>query len=699
MKWTIGKRIILLGIIPSLAVAFFLYVILAEKISVKSTANDVSELSQYIVNASRLVHNLQKERGASAVHIVSKGKEMKAELENIKRETDNTLATLQDFMASFDAKRHGPGFSSKINSALNHLGELSSRRNKVASLSVSKGEATRYYTAINSDFIQSFENVVLLANHPQITAHTSAYVNFLSAKELAGIERAVMSGIMASNKAVDSKELSKWMTFWKGQEKLINNFEYLASKEVLSFYKSKHAGEVIERVAEMRSLILEKANEGDFGITGKETFMAATRRIDILKDIEDFQANALQRLATSIASRAKNSVILYSSIGGGALVTVFFFIFYFTSKITTLLRNIVGDLTNVSSVLSSASTQVSASSQSLAEGSSEQASSLEETSSTMEEMSTMTKLNSDNAQEAAKLVQKCNDSAKKGNVAVSEMSDSIARMNTTSMDIVDSMSSSMDEINASSNEIAEITKVIDSIAFQTNLLALNAAVEAARAGDHGKGFAVVAEEVRNLAQRSASAAKDTAVLIKNCVDKAGKGTELTNKSRDTMLSIVDDVKKSTGNTNTALQEIVSSVEKVTTLTNEISTASNEQSDGVISVNESVQQMDQVTQQNAANAEEVASTSEEMSAQAQTLLELITDLELQVNGKPKSNLQNGQDNLTGHEEVAKRVSFASYPNTKSGNNGGHGKTQKITSESIIPMGEDQIAEFNTSLDDF
>jgi methyl-accepting chemotaxis protein len=370
--------------------------------------------------------------------------------------------------------------------------------------------------------------------------------------------------------------------------------------------------------------------------------------------------------------------------------------------LVNMLKKLVTKLTDGSKEVSDAAEQISASSQTLAQGSSEQASSLEETSSTMEEISTMTKLNADNAQEAANLAGKCRSSAEKGNVAVGEMCDSIDKMNSTSIEIVDSMSNSMDEINASSNEIAEITKVIDSIAFQTNLLALNAAVEAARAGDHGKGFAVVAEEVRNLAQRSASAAKDTAVLIKNCLDKAGKGTELTNKSRDKILGIVDNVKKSTDNTNTALQEIVSNVEKVTTLTNEISTASTEQSDGVNAVNASVQQMDQVTQQNAATAEEVATTSEEMSSQSQTLLELIADLESQVNGKHKSKLQNGQNNFTGHEDIkpyVKREHSSSLANANRGRNGDHGKSQNITPESVIPMEENVIVEHSERFNDF
>ena len=605
MKWTIGRKIILLGIIPSLAVVFFLYVILAEKISVKTSANNIGELSQYIINASRLVHNLQKERGASAVYIGSGGKEMRSELQNIRRDTDETLAALQNFVKSFDTKQYGSGFDSKVNSAMSQLNDLSSKRITISALSIDKGKAVGYYTGINTTFVQSFEQVVLQATHPQISAPISAYVNLLSAKELAGIERAVMSGIMASNTAVNTKGMDKWMTVWKGQERLLSNFGYLASKEVLYFYKSNHAGQVVADVSEIRNLILEKANEGNFGMTGKETFQATTRRINILKDVEDFQANELQSLAAAISSSARNDVILYSSIGGGALAIVFACIFYFSSKITITLRNVVGNLTDISSQLASASEQVASASQSLAQGSSEQASSLEETSASMEEMASMTKQNADNAGEAAKLVDMCSASADNGNKAVGEMT------------------KSMEDINTSSKKIAEITKVIDGIAFQTNLLALNAAVEAARAGEHGKGFAVVAEEVRNLAQRSAAAAKDTTTLIEDCVAKAGKGAKLA------------------GNCGEVLHDIVTNVKKATILTKEINTASVEQSEGVSQVNGAIQQMDQITQQNAANAEESASASEELTAQANALIEQVDILSAQVGGGVDGELDINQ----------------------------------------------------------
>lgn len=334
MRWTVSKKIILLGAIPTLATIFFIYTILEEKISTKISVNRVTELSQYIINASRLVHDLQKERGASAVYLSSGGNEMKSDLEDIRRDTDKTLASLQHFTELLNAKRYGSEFSSRLNSAMNQLNNLYSKRIAVTALSITQAESTRYYTTINTSFIQSFENVALQASHPQISAPTSAYINFITAKELAGIERATMSGIVAANKSIDVNELNSWMTVWKGQERLLDNFEYLASKDVSSFYKSNLMGAVVENVSKVRNLILEKFGVGNFGITGKEAFGITTQRINVLKNIEDFQANEIQNLSKTITANARNAVILYSSIGGLVLVIAFSLTFIIGRMIT-----------------------------------------------------------------------------------------------------------------------------------------------------------------------------------------------------------------------------------------------------------------------------------------------------------------------------------------------------------------------------
>ncbi|MFU8819252.1 MAG: methyl-accepting chemotaxis protein [Desulfurivibrio sp.] len=250
------------------------------------------------------------------------------------------------------------------------------------------------------------------------------------------------------------------------------------------------------------------------------------------------------------------------------------------------LNRIVGEILAATEQIASGSSQVSSSSQSLSQGATESAASLEEITSSMTEMASQTKLNAENSTQANQLADQARSRAETGN------------------DQMEKMMMAMGEINQAGQNISKIIKVIDEIAFQTNLLALNAAVEAARAGRHGKGFAVVAEEVRNLAARSAKAAKETAELIEGSVAKTENGTEIA------------------GQTAESLKAIVTAITKATDLVGEIAAASNEQAQGISQVNEGLNQIDQVTQTNTANAEEGAAASEELSSQADHLRSLM-----------------------------------------------------------------------------
>lgn len=270
-----------------------------------------------------------------------------------------------------------------------------------------------------------------------------------------------------------------------------------------------------------------------------------------------------------------------------------------TRRINRVLSAISSSLSAAAEQTAAASSQVSAASQSLAEGASEQAASLEETSASLEEMSSMTKRNADNAETAKNIANQTRAAADTG---ASDMKE---------------MNGAMEAIKNSSDSIAKIIRTIDEIAFQTNILALNAAVEAARAGEAGMGFAVVADEVRSLAQRSAQAAKETAEQIEDSIRKSANGVQISQKVAQ------------------SLSEIVDKARKVDELVAEIATASREQSQGIQQVNIAVTQMDKVTQSNAANAEESASASEELNAQADSLKDTVSELAQLVGASARS----------------------------------------------------------------
>lgn len=401
--------------------------------------------------------------------------------------------------------------------------------------------------------------------------------------QMAGIEKemAVTSGqikeAMADYERTCYTESDKRML---ADFKVIRDNYIAARSEVLDFSRANQSKEALA------------------SLYGK--FMPAIAKVD--ESIE-MQVNSNQAAAdASIAALNDDIAVSRKILIAGVCATLVCSIvvaFFAARSINRALKTISSALAAGADQTSAASTQVAQSSQSLAQGASEQAASLEETSSSLEEIASMTKKNADTAHQASVLSAESKNLADKGKGTMSKMGGAIA------------------DIQKSARESAKIVKTIDEIAFQTNLLALNAAVEAARAGEAGKGFAVVAEEVRNLAIRSADAAKKTAELIEGSVQNAKNGVDIS-----------DEVAKS-------LDEITTATGKVNQLVSEIAAACQEQTQGVGQVNEAVQQMDKVTQSNAAAAEESAAAAEELTSQSEGLRSVVKELTILVQGASAS----------------------------------------------------------------
>ncbi len=870
LRW---KLVVMLAV-PIMATLWFaggnLFVVVPQAME----AAPVSELILMGNGASTLVHSLQKERGASAGFVGSGGKSFAAILPGLRKETSANRAALESFVETFDAEYYGSTFASSLNAVMTDLRLLEQHRSKISALSISKGEAVAYYTKLNKDYLDLIGQMPDLISFADLGLASSAYGDFLKGKELAGIQRAVMTGVLAKD-VLTLPEYSRISQLIEQQKGFIAAFLRNGTTEAKRAYELAQTNPSFAEVDHMVETTFGKFSAKVEGVpfTGASEaidsvywFDTITQKIDQLKIVEDLQTEELLAMTKKIRSDATFSMVVSSSLVAVAVALSCLFGVWFTriilnqlgadpqqlqtvvsavrdgdleidlatdmpatgiyqsmqemqqnlrnrtekdkaalaesTRIEQALDNVntnvmmcdnsfnviyvntaatsmfaqaessmraempgfnaaeligssidgfhanpnqhkqilaalktehttelkigghtfsvianpviggdgerlgtvlewddrteileveheveqvvsaamngkldaridttdksgffktlsdgmnslvetthdvtadasrmlgaladgrltesvtreydgdfaglkqdanssVAKLVEVVSQIQIASESVKNGAREIAEGNAdlsqrteEQAGSLEQTSSNMAEMTSTVRENAQNATQANQLSTEVKDQAEQGGEVVNEAI------------------GAMGEINESSKKIADIIGTIDEIAFQTNLLALNASVEAARAGEQGRGFAVVASEVRNLAGRSADAAKEIKDLIEDSVERVENGTQLVNKSGE------------------VLTQIIAGITETSNLVNEIAVANTRQSSGIDEVNESVAQMDSMTQQNAALVEQAAAASESLGEQARGLDELMRFFTL--SGSPAAGTSN------------------------------------------------------------
>ncbi len=332
--WGLKRQLIILALIPALIVGGFMSILLFHEFEAKKHADQIRGIADYMVVASQVVHQLQRERVASVGYIASNGGRMAGRMEKQRRLTDKYFSVLNNDIKSLDIKNLGYKFARQANTSSRNFWKLPSIRENISSLSISKDESNESYIEIIEDIIGTFQEASVIIKDSALSFPFTACVNFIMAKEMAAIEGTMMMGFVAEGKPVNQSDMHKWMQASKGQEALLEAFKYQVTEEILKEYRTKLSEANSKAVNNIRKQISENLNVGTFGLRPEHVFTATTRRIVDLKKVEDAQLQEILRYATKLSSEKIVSVIIYSGLTGGSTLAMFILCFMIARSIT-----------------------------------------------------------------------------------------------------------------------------------------------------------------------------------------------------------------------------------------------------------------------------------------------------------------------------------------------------------------------------
>lgn len=586
-------------------------------------ANRFSDLTQISLVASRAVHELQKERGASAGYIGSRGMKFSTILPEQRILTNARLDDYKRVRETFDASVFHPKFQKELEQLDSMLVQLQDMRRSVDVLSISGADAVRFYTTVNAFMLNMSDNLARYSPSGDVSNTGAAFGTFIQSKERAGIERALLSNVFAK-KGFANGEFQRFTDLVNTQTVYLRVFETAANASLLKILEQASQHDSFAAVDTMRRQARDGEETGVFNVDPEFWFQTITQKIGQLKGVEDQLADIVEQAASDELAFVEQRLVKFAVIATLAICLTSLLGWFISRQILSAIavarkiaveinegqlstempeasKDEIGELVGalggmqrkllgivestqaVSSSIRKGAHSIHETTLTLNQRSNDQMLSLDGTTSSTEEISATVRNNAERAREGHALAETAHERAQNGG------------------DVVREAVAAMQEITESSEEIAKIISVIDDIAFQTNLLALNAAVEAARAGEQGRGFAVVASEVRTLAGRSAEAAREIKQLIMRSVDKVVSGSDMVGRSGDT------------------LEALVSSVTEVRKLMGDISNAGQEQAIGVDGINRSMVEIESITQKNTEMVEQISSVSETMLTEVQSLV--------------------------------------------------------------------------------
>tara|TARA_Y100000590_G_scaffold432506_1_gene548596 strand:- start:3092 stop:5212 length:2121 start_codon:yes stop_codon:yes gene_type:complete len=663
-NFSLRFKVIVVGVLPMVCFIALSLINFFNHTRSLSDAKTLENKMDLIEAASDVVHETQKERGKTALYL--NGGSKFAPLSSQRELNDKKIQILESVLqvSQFDEEYK------KIIS--DNILKISDLRKEVELKKINTAKALSSYSEIVKTFLDIQLETAKSSSLVEISSELQTLRALEEAKESGGKLRATMSGILAANKPIDEKKFFSIINLKAGVEEGVKNPGLDKNKKSIELVKDFKNSKEWKTVNNTFELILKNSEKGAYYQDSSEFFNVITVALNKLGSLITHHKGVIRGSIDSSKNESFSSILMIGILSFLSIVVVSLIMYIVTRSISQGILNISSRLIKSSQDVSVSSETMASISSQLSDSATMQASSLQQTVSSIDEISSMVQKNADSAMSSTKVSEKSTEAASIGKKKIDSMIVSIKDISKSNDAIMEEMENNNAEISKIVDvisKIAEKTTVINDIVFQTKLLSFNASVEAARAGEHGKGFAVVAEEVGNLASMSGNAALEITEMLETSTKQV---KDIVEKSKGKIESLVKEGKvKVDSGTQTAiecgesLEEILQNVGSVNEMVREISSASAEQSEGVKEVTKAMQNLDQVSHQNTAAANDSSETARKLKDQSSGLQSAVEELVRMVNGSNSTTNNNKVSSNVSHQKqkVTNIVEFKSKPSKK------------------------------------